>query len=102
MKINYFGRRLILFILGLVCLRYIAFYSLPSYIREDGFAFIAEFDRFFTLCFIFSIAFLIYSFFEIFNHSKKKDIKLKKQAIWLSIIALATTILFFAFYRIYS
>ncbi len=48
-------------------LYYGAYYTLPKYIREDGFGFIVEIDRFFTLSSAFSLLFLIYLLIEIKN-----------------------------------
>jgi membrane-bound ClpP family serine protease len=100
--ITYLTKRLIIFVLGIICFWFGAYYTLPRYIREDGFGFMAELDRFFTLSFAFSILFMIYTFNEIYKFKKIGKTKSTNTAICLSIFAFIATITFFVFDRIYS
>ena len=85
---TYIGKRLILFIFGITSLRYATYYTLPRNIREDGFGFVAELDRFFTLCFIFSLFFLIYILSEIRKFNSVRSLKLRNMAIYFSLFLL--------------
>ncbi|ENA1795661.1 hypothetical protein ABF176_002508 [Flavobacterium psychrophilum] len=100
--ITYLTTRLVIFTLGIICFWYGAYYTLPRNIREDGFGFVAELDRFFTLSFVFSILFLIYTFFEIQKLEKIGNTKSINSAIYLSIFAFIATITFLVFYKMYS
>ena len=91
-----------IFIFGIICIGYGTYYTLPRYIREDGYGGFAVIDRFFTLSFIFSISFLIYTFSEINKKSKIRDMQLRKVAICLSFFVLVVTIILFIFDRMYS
>jgi len=100
--IIYLGTRLTIFTIGIILLYYGAYYTLPKYIREDGFGFIVEIDRFFTLSSAFSLLFLIYLLIEIKKFKKFRDIKLKNAAIGLSVFTFIITTILFVFDLIYS
>lgn len=100
--IIYLGKRLAILTIGIILLYYGAYYTLPKNIQEDGFGFIAEIDRIFTLSSAFSLLFLIYLFIEIKKFKKNKNVKLENAAIFLSIFTLIITTILFVFQRIYS
>lgn len=62
-----------------------AYYTLPEYIQQDGFSFIAEIDRIFELSLIFSIVFLLFLLVEIYMFKKRQQTNLRNAAMILSL-----------------
>ncbi|WP_017496458.1 hypothetical protein [Flavobacterium sp. WG21] len=62
-----------------------AYYTLPEYIQQDSFSFIAEIDRIFELSLIFSIVFLLFLLVEIYIFKKRQQTNLRNAAMILSL-----------------
>ncbi|WP_264530286.1 hypothetical protein [Flavobacterium sp. N502540] len=62
-----------------------AYYTLPEYIQQDSFSFIAEIDRIFELSLIFSIVFLLFLLVEIYIFKKQQQTNLRNAAMILSL-----------------
>jgi hypothetical protein len=74
-----------------------AYYTLPEYIQQDSFSFIAEIDRVFELSLIFSILFLLFLLAEIYLFNNRQQTNLRNAAMFLSLfITILVIALFYA------
>ena len=103
MKIaTYVGTRLTVYLSVIILLWYGAHFTLSQYIREGDFGFVAELDRFFSLSFVFSLLFLIYTLSDIQKFQRNRNVRFRNIAICLSVFAFIATTTFFIFDKIYS
>ncbi len=84
-------------LIGLLMIYNGTHYTLPEYLKEDSFSFIAEIDRILELSLIFSVLFLLFLLAEIYILNKRKQTDLRNSAIILSLsIAILVIALFYA------
>ena len=94
--VKYIGIRSLIFLIIFILIYNGAYYTIPKYIREDGYGFVALLDRILYLNFIFSILFFIFLLTEIHIFKKRQEIKLQKVAIIYSVfVGLLVIILIF-------
>ncbi|BFM45343.1 hypothetical protein CFS9_39840 [Flavobacterium sp. CFS9] len=72
-----------------------AYYTLPEYIQEDSFSFIAEIDRIFELSLIFLVLFLLFLLIEIYLFNKRKQANLRSAAMIFSLFVFILVITLF-------
>ena len=103
MKISrYLSIRISILIVGFLLIWNLSYYTLPRYIREDGFGFVAELDRIFSFNLYFSILFFLFSSTEVYKFNKQNQTLLQKEAIVLSVFSLIIIIISIYLYHIYS
>lgn len=92
--IKYLSIRIIAFIIVLIVLSEMAYYTLPKHIREDGYGFIEETDSFFKMSLAFTIISLLFVLNEANKFNKKNFIILRNSALGLACLFSILTISF--------
>lgn len=103
MKISrYLSSRILILIIGFISIWNLTYFTLPKYIREDDFGFVAELDRIFRINLIFVILFLLFTLIEIYKFNKRNQNELRKESLFLSAFLLFIFALSIYLFQIYS
>lgn len=103
MKISrYLSIRILMLIIGFISIWNFSYFTLPKYIREDGYGFVAELDRIFSINLIFVILFLLFTLIEVYKFNKRNQNELRKESLFFSVFLSIIVVLSIYLYQVYS
>ncbi|NRS90370.1 putative membrane protein [Flavobacterium sp. 7E] len=94
---SYIIYRIAILVSTLIIIWNVTYYTLSTDIQEHRFGFVTEVARIFRFSLIFSLPFLLFLISEIYKFNKRKEFKLRKAAIILTVLVtlLVVTLIYF-------